>query len=301
MPSSTTAVAPPFYPGFAHLNVEAGGVHFAGVVGGEGPPLLLLHGYPETHITWRKIAPALALNHTVIIPDLPGYGGSRIHESFPRWTKRRVADALVRLMEALGHTCFAVAGHDRGARAGYRLALDYPSRVTAFASLTVVPTLDALELIDYRAANQAFHWFFFAQEGDLPERMLSFEPDEFINRTLDKMTGGRNFIEPSARDAYCEAFRDASVRHAICEDYRAAMNEDLAYDKSDQAVGNKIQCPVLVLWPEEEPLQGGINPVGIWSRWAIDVTGSAIRGGHLQPEDAPEEVLAMLELFFINR
>ena len=147
--TSTTAPtdSAAFFPGFAPLDIEAGGVHFAGAVGGEGPPLLLLHGYPQTHITWRRVAPELARTHTVVMPDLPGYGVSRTLESSTRWTKQRVAQALTALMSRLGHERFAVVGHDRGARAGYRLALDHPARVSAFASLTVVPTLDALSLI----------------------------------------------------------------------------------------------------------------------------------------------------------
>ena len=147
-------------------------MRFTGVIGGSGPPVLLLHGYPQTHIAWRRVAPALAERHTVVVPDLPGYGASRPHDMAPRWTKRRVGEALVMLMDSFGHTRFAVVGHDRGARAGYRLALDYQERVTAFASLTVVPTLDAMAGVDSNFAAQNFHWFLFAQEADLPEHLL---------------------------------------------------------------------------------------------------------------------------------
>lgn len=294
--TSTTAPtdSAAFFPGFAPLGIEAGGVHFAGAVGGEGPPLLLLHGYPQTHITWRRVAPELARTHTVVMPDLPGYGASRTLESNTRWTKRRVAQALTALMSRLGHERFAVVGHDRGARAGYRLALDHPARVSAFASLTVVPTLDAMAAMDFRSAARAFHWFFFAQEADLPERLLAADPDAFIDRALHAMTGGRDFIEPAARDAYRAAFRDTAVRHAICEDYRAALNEDLALDEADRAAGRQMPCPVLVLWPDAEALPGKPTPLDTWQRWATDVAGTAIRGGHLQPEDAPDEVLAAL-------
>lgn len=287
----------PFFPGFRPLDVKAGGVQFAGAMGGEGLPVLLLHGYPQTHIAWRRIAPELAENHTVIIPDLPGYGSSQLLETTPGWTKRRVGDALVALMAKLGHRRFSVVGHDRGARAGYRLALDHPDVVTSFTSLAVVPTLDALASMDFRTATKAFHWFLFAQKADLPERLLAADPDAFINSALENMTEGREFIEATVMDAYRAAFRKPSVRQAILEDYRAAMDEDLAQDTADFAAGRKIQCPVLVLWPDAENPIGHLTPTDIWQRWATDVSGSATRGGHLQPEDTPVEVLAALKPF----
>jgi len=293
----TQSTTPPFFPSFRRLDVDAAGVHFAGVIGGDGPPLLLLHGYPETHITWRRIAPELAKNYTLVIPDLPGYGASRPRDMSPRWTKRRVGDALAILMSELGYDKFAIVGHDRGARAGYRLALDHPERISAFASLTVVPTADAMAAMNYRSAAHAFHWFFFAQEADLPERLLAADPDAVIDRALNKMTGGRDVIEPAALEAYRTAFRNPSVRHAICEDYRAALNEDLALDNGDLAAGNKMSCPVLVLWPQVDGVPSQQTPIETWRRWASDVTGNSTSGGHLQPEDAPEEVLQSLQPF----
>lgn len=297
MQSSAAAAFPPFFPGFRPLAADAGGVRFAGVAGGEGPPVLLLHGYPQTHVAWRRIAPALAEHHTVVIPDLPGYGASRPHAMAPRWTKRRVGDALAALMQGFGHERFGLVGHDRGARAGYRLALDHPARVAAFASLTVVPTLDAMAGIDRRFAMRAFHWFLLAQEADLPERLLAADPDAFLHRALAGMTGGRDVIEPAALDAYRAAFRDPAVRHAICEDYRAAMGEDLALDAADREAGRRLSCPVLVLWPGADAVPGRRPPTEIWRRWADDVAGAATGGGHLQPEDAPNEVLASLQPF----
>ncbi|MBR0641955.1 alpha/beta fold hydrolase [Plastoroseomonas hellenica] len=291
--------APPFFPGFRALDIEAGGVRFAGVIGGAGPPLLLLHGFPETHIAWRKLAPALARQHSLIIPDLPGYGASRPQAMTPRWTKRRVGAALVALMRALGHEHFALAGHDRGARAGYRLALDHPGVVSRFASLTVVPTLDAMQAVDYRYASKSYHWFLLAQEADLPERLLAAAPDAFIDRAFAGMGAESDeVIEPSAREAYRTAFRNASVRHAICEDYRAALEEDLAQDQADHAAGRKLDCPVLMLWPRAQEVPGRPGPAEIWKGWAADVTGAVTTGGHLQPEDRPEEVAAALVPFF---
>ncbi|KCB41628.1 fluoroacetate dehalogenase domain protein [Bordetella hinzii 5132] len=177
--------------GFSELHIEAGGVAFCGVTGGSGgPPVLLLHGYPQTHLAWRHVAPRLAQSFTVVAPDLPGYGSSRPDSDRPRWTKRRVASALIALMAKLGHRRFAVVGHDRGARAGYRLALDYPGQVTHFASLAVIPTLDAWDLVDERFGRANFHWFFLAQPFGLPEKLLSADPQAFIDAALARMAGG---------------------------------------------------------------------------------------------------------------
>ncbi|MBV8216527.1 MAG: alpha/beta hydrolase [Verrucomicrobia bacterium] len=290
-------MAPPFFPLLRRLDAEVHGVRFAGVIGGSGPPLLLLHGYPQTHIAWRKIAPDLSRSYTLVIPDLPGYGASRLEAMQPRWTKRRVSAALLALMRRLGHRRFAVVGHDRGARVGYRLALDNPNVVAAFSSLSVVPTLDAMSAMDYRFARKNFHWFLLAQDADLPERLLTAAPDAFIDRALATMAGGLEKVDPAALEAYRLAFRDPAVRHAICEDYRAAVNEDLELDAADRANGRKLACPVQVLWPGAAMTQGSPNPVAIWSHWAADVIGATTSGGHLQPEDAPDEVLVALHSF----
>jgi len=295
--SATAAEPPPFFHGYRTLDVEAGGVHFAGVIGGSGPPLLLVHGYPETHIAWRKIAGDLSRHYTVIAPDLPGYGASRPTTMSPRWTKRRVGEALVALMGALGHERFAMIGHDRGARAGYRLVLDHPGVVKAFASLTVVPTLDAMEGVDYRFAQKNYHWFLLSQPGNLPETLLAAAPDAVIDWEFDVMQAADDaVIEPAARAAYRAAFRNSTVRHAMCEDYRAALDEDLAYDRADRLAGRKLDCPVLALWPDVQSA-GKPLPVDVWKRWADNVVGATTTGDHLQPEDRPAEVLAALMPF----
>lgn len=288
-----------FFPGFLNLDIESGGVRFAGAIGGAGPPLLLLHGFPETHIAWRKVAGRLARDHTLIIPDLPGYGASRPHAMTPRWTKRRVGEALVALMRALGHERFALAGHDRGARAGYRLVLDHPGVVTHFASLTVVPTLDAMLAVGYRDAQKSYHWFLLGQDADLPERLLAAAPDEFIDRAFEVMNAeSDSVIEAPAREAYRAAFRNAGVRHAMCEDYRAALTEDLAHDEADRRAGSKLDCPILVLWPRSQEKPDKFNPIEIWRLWANDITGVVTSGGHLQPENCPDEIVAALVPFF---
>jgi haloacetate dehalogenase len=291
---------PQFFPGFRKLTVAAGGVRFRGVVGGAGPAVLLLHGYPQTHVAWRHVAPRLADAFTVVVPDLPGYGDSVTQSSMPRWTKRRVSHALIEMMDSLGHSRFSVVGHDRGARVGYRLALDHPARAAAFASLTVAPTLDAWATVDKAFAMTAPRWFMLAQPMDLPERMLSSDPDGFLNATLDKMAGGLSRIEPAALDAYRAAFRRPSVRHAICEDYRAAAGEDAAHDATDRAAGRKLACPVLALWPERRGRDGQPTLIDVWRRWADDVSGVSIPGGHLQAEESPQQVLAQLLPFLAH-
>ena len=203
-------------------------------------------------------------------------------------------------MRTLGYDRFGVVGHDRGARAGHRLAMDYPAQVSAYASLTVIPTLDAMQAIDFKAAARAFHWFFFAQEADLPERMLAADPDAFLERALSQMTEGRDIVEAAALDAYRTSFRDPSVRHAICEDYRAAMNEDLAHDTADRELARQMPCPVLVLWPRSNVATRLPTHIEVWKRWASDVSGVETSGGHLQPEDAPDEVLAALGPFLLT-
>ncbi len=291
-PAPAPADGPAFFPGFQPLEVEVADMHFRGVLGGAGPPVLLLHGYPETHITWRLVAPELARSYTVIIPDLPGYGDSDTRADTPRWTKRRVGDALVQLLAQLGHRQFSVIGHDRGARAAYRLALDHPQQVRALVALSVVPTLDALEAVDQDFAVHNFHWFLFAQPFDLPERLLASAPDQFITSALARMTAGVAPLEPAVLAAYRAAFRKSSARHAMCEDYRAALAEDAAADAADRAAGHQLACPVLVLYPAEMAKTGAATPVATWQRWAADVSGKALPGGHLLPEESPALVLA---------
>lgn len=295
-----------FFPGFSRLQLEADDVSFSGVIGGSGPPVLLLHGYPQTHIAWRYIAAGLADTFTVVVPDLPGYGLSKIEHDARRWDKRRVGDSLVTMMTRLRFEQFAVVGHDRGARVGYRLALDHPDKVLHFASLAVVPTLEVFNALDMSFALANFHWSLLAQPFDLPERLLDADPDAFIDATLTRMAGGLEHIDADALEAYRTAFRVPSVRHAICEDYRAGPNEDLAHDAADRAAGVLLQCPVLVLWPDEMDDHSGndagkISPLDIWHQWACDVTGRSLPGGHLLPEACPEAVLAALRPFLLRR
>ncbi|QCI65355.1 alpha/beta fold hydrolase [Phreatobacter stygius] len=288
--------------GFTYQTVETGEASIRVAVAGSGPPVLLLHGYPQTHMAWHRIAPVLAREFTVVAPDLRGYGDSTaaIHLSGPdSMAKRALARDQVAVMSHLGFDRYAVVAHDRGARVGYRLALDHPARVKAFASLTVVPTIEVWQRVDMAFAMGAWHWFLFAQAFDLPERFIGADPDDFLDRTLRKMTRYRDRLGPQAVAAYRAAFRRDAVRHAMMNDYRAAATIDLDHDKADRAAGRKLGCPVLVTW-EAGRHQSGETLADIWQGWADEVEGGPIDAGHLQAEEAPGEVLALL-MPFLNR
>lgn len=293
------SAAPNLFEGFSRLDHVTARARFAGVMGGEGSPVLLLHGYPETHAAWHAVAPALAGRHRIVAPDLPGYGRSLVQDD-GSWDKRETAAELVSLMHALGYQRFAVIGHDRGARVGYRLALDFPAHVTAYCSIAVVPTLDVWPAVDREFAKWAFHWFLFAQPGDLPERLLSADPQAFLDDTLDQMAHGLGTLDPAAVADYREAFSKSSVRKAIIKDYRAAYGIDVEHDAADRLAGRKIACPVLVLWPGRQRLvaqpgqESVLTPGAVWQRWADDVREATIDGGHLLPEQASEAVVDAL-------
>jgi haloacetate dehalogenase len=286
---------PGLFDGFAAIDVDTGRVRFAGVMGGEGSAVLLLHGYPETHAAWHEVAPLLAEHHTVVAPDLPGYGRSLLTDD-GAWDKREVAAELILLMRSLGHERFHVVGHDRGARVGYRLALDHARHVSSFCSLAVVPILDIWPAVDWEFAKAAFHWFFFLQPGELVEKLLAANPDVFLDATLIRMAGSLDALHPAVLADYRAAFRRPEVRAAIIKDYQASERTDVAYDDADRAAGRTIACPVLVIWPEERLVaksaeNAPITAVDVWRRWADEVSGVTVSCGHLVPEHAALEVV----------
>jgi haloacetate dehalogenase len=290
------------FEGYTRHEIDTGAARIAAVKGGSGPPLLLLHGYPETHLAWHKLAPILAQHYTVVATDLRGYGDSIGPESDAEhfaYSKRAMAQDQIEVMRAFGFERFGVVGHDRGARVGYRLALDHPITVTAFASLTVIPSSEVWARVNKNFAIGAYHWFLFAQPFDLPERLIAADPDYFFDWTLRKMTRFRERLSEEAVAAYREAFRRPRVRHAMMEDYRAGAGIDREHDEADRAAGRKLACPVLVLW-EEGRFATGETPLDVWREWASDVVGRPIPGGHMQAEEAPEKVLAEL-LPFLGR
>lgn len=285
------------FPGFRRYRIAANAGVVNAVVGGDGPPVLLLHGYPQTHVAWHRIAPELARRHTVVASDLRGYGDSVAapDADVAAFSKVRMGDDQFALMDSLGFRHFSIVGHDRGARVGYRMVLAEPSRIRSFASLTVYPTIEMWEQAGKAFGLAAYHWFMLAQPFDLPERLIGADPDHFLACTLKRMAARIDALHPAAIEAYRVAFRKESVRHAICQDYRAGASLDALDDVATRSASQKLRCPVLILWGERK---GGVGaretPLDIWRRWAEDVSGTPIAAGHLLPEEAPAEVLAEL-------
>ncbi|KXG84876.1 alpha/beta fold hydrolase [Agrobacterium bohemicum] len=283
------------FHGFEDKRIETPDVDFAVLIAGTGPVILLLHGYPETRSAWHRIAPALADAYTVVIPDLPGYGDSRVTgNSQGMGSKRRMAKSLHEMMVAMGHQRFTVVGHDRGGRVAYRMALDFPESVTALVSVTVVPTPEMWEGASKAFGMGAWHWFMMAQPAPLPETLMAADPGFLIDLTLGKMAENIELIDPLALEDYRRAFDNPDVRHAMCQDYRAGATVDEADDLADRTSGRKIQIPVLVLWEKDRLYGGGRKPLDIWADWASKIEGRGIGGGHLLPETAATEVLEEL-------
>ncbi|MGA0597780.1 alpha/beta fold hydrolase [Enterovirga sp. CN4-39] len=271
-------------------------------MGGSGPPLLLLHGNPQSHVMWHKVAPALARRFTVICPDLRGYAGSFKPGATPDhapYAKTEMARDMVELMSALGHDRFRVGSHDRGARVAHRLALDHPERVEKLAVLDIVPTLEHFERTDMSFALGYYHWFWFAQPHPFPENLISAAPETWWHAHTSREPKPPGFFAPEALADYLEAARDPAAIIGMCEDYRAAATIDLEHDRASRAAGAKIECPLLVLWGAQGRIGGWYEPLDLWRRYcSAEVTGGLVQSGHYLPEEAPEEVLAAFETFF---
>lgn len=293
------------FDGFDTAQVDVGETTIFARHKGDGRPLLLLHGFPETHVMWHRVAPALAERFAVVCADLRGYGRSGKPASTPDhapYAKSAMAADMVQLMDALGFRTFSIAGHDRGARVAYRLALDHPARVERLALLDVIPTGEAFSRADIRFALAFWPWSLLAQPEPLPERLIAAAPDAVVNDALDNWGSDPASFPPEVRSAYVEALSDPEAIHAICEEYRAAAGIDFAKDMEDRAATRCIRCPTLALWSKESALDtwyeqvGG--PLGIWRKWATDVSGHAIAGGHFFPEQNPGETISELRTFF---
>ena len=292
------------FAGFAEHRLEtARGTVFARV-GGDGPPLLLLHGYPQTHLMWRAAAPLLAERFTVVAADVPGYGASFRPVPAPDHVphaKRSVARDLVEAMASLGHERFAVAGHDRGGRVAYRMALDHPDRVTALATFDVVPTGDVWARADANLALLYWHWSFLAQPAPLPERMIAADPGAFFDLHVRGLGVGRapGRYPEVVLDAYRALLDDAGTVEAICEDYRAGATVDREHDEADRG-RRRIECPVLVMWSARGALPRLYGDVlEVWRPWAREVSGRGLDATHFLVEDEPEavahELIALLD------
>jgi haloacetate dehalogenase len=272
---------------------------------GSGPPVLLLHGFPQTHLMWRGVAPLLARTFTVVCADLRGYGRSGCPASAPDhapYAKRAMAQDMVTIMDRLGFPRFSVAGHDRGGRAAYRMALDHPHRVDRLAVLDIVPTEMAWERADARFALAFWPWSLLAQPEPLPERILAAAPEAIVDHALGNWGSPPASFPPEIRAGYVEALRDPAHAHAICEEYRAAATIDREHDVADRANGRRITCPLLVVWSVRGALDAWYSaesgPVGLWRAWSDDVQGHPLEAGHFFPEEAPQQTADALSRFF---
>jgi haloacetate dehalogenase len=300
------------FAGFDEVDLAADGTTVHGRVGGDGPPVLLLHGIPETHLMWHRVAPALAERFTVVATDLRGFGASGKPPSTPDhgpYAMREVANDQLQVMRDLGFDRFAVVGHDRGARCAYRLALDHPAAVSRLAVLDIVPTGDAFARADARFSRGFWVWSFLSAPEPVPERMILAAPDVLVDHMLDTWSDADadadadgDVFPPEIRAEYVERFRDPDTVHAICEEYRAAATIDVAHDRADQAAGRRIACPTLVLWSGTGAVGAWYDPLDIWRGWcAADLRGGPLPGGHFLPEEAPAEVTAELLDFLTER
>ncbi len=275
------------FDGFELQQIDVGEVVLRVRHGGSGPPVLLLHGHPRTHATWHRVAPLLAPHHSVVCPDLRGYGESSKPPSTPDrapYSKRAMARDCIALMDRLGHRRFAIVGHDRGCYVAQRASLDHPDHITHLAVLDGVPIGEALARADAGFASTWWHWFFYGQTSKPAEQYISADPDAWYGGESEEMGH-------EAYEDYRRAIHDPATVHAMMEDYRAGLTIDRAIDDEDKSAGRRIECPVLFLWASRDDmvmLYG--NPLAVWNEWAADVRGKEIESGHHIAEDAPEEL-----------
>jgi haloacetate dehalogenase len=288
---------PNLFPGFEARYFHTRGAEIFARLGGEGPPLLLLHGYPQTHAMWHLLAPALAKSFSLVIPDSRGYGSSSIpgdNANHFSYSKRAMGQDVCDIMDALGHKQFLVCGHDRGGRVAYRLALDEPSRVSKLAVLDIVPTYDMWHRLTPALAMKTFHWTFLAQSAPWPERMIGADPIAWLEEKIGSWNGSGAVFATGALAHYRAFFVQPERLHATCEDYRAGATYDLKADEEDREAGRKIACPTLALWGAAGIPGKTDGPLVIWQTWCTDIRGQAINCGHFLAEEAPAETLAAL-------
>ena len=291
------------FEGFDERTIPGDGADVFCRIAGDGPPLLLLHGYPQTGAMWAGIAPRLAERFTVVVPDLRGYGRSSVPPSDAgneAYSKRRMGRDMAAVMTALGHERFAVAGHDRGGRVAYRMALDMPERIERLAVLDIVPVAEVWERLTPAAAMKIYHWTFLAQPHPLPERLIGADRVGYLDHTIASWTKDKS-LAPFARLALAE-YRDSFARgayvEAACNDYRAGATVDWALDRKDREAGQKIAAPTLALWGAAGIPGEGEDPLTIWRDWCESVEGEAIDAGHFIAEEAPEATFQALDRFF---
>lgn len=284
------------FEGFTTAAVRTSDTTIHAVSGAKGPPVLLLHGYPQTHVLWHRIAPRLAEDFTVVAADLRGYGDSGKPgdgENHFTYSKRAMAQDQIEVMKHFGFEKIAVVGHDRGGRVAHRMAADHPDRVTRLAVLDIVPTHKIFHAVSKEFATAYYHWFFLIQPAPFPETLIGNSLDFFMNRQFRALIP--NAVTPDAYAEYLRCFRDPATVHAACEDYRAAASIDLQHDQAD--LNRKIACPLLALWAERGAMHRMFDVLATWRERAENVSGKALPGGHFLPEESPEQTLAELRLF----
>ncbi|PTB22723.1 alpha/beta hydrolase [Trinickia symbiotica] len=282
------------FEGFSDASAIVDGITIHAIKGGHGPALLLLHGHPQTHVIWHKVAPALAQHFTVVAADLRGYGdsgkppGAADHSNY---SKRRMAQDQVELMRSLGYESFAVIGHDRGGRVGARMALDHPAAVTRLVTLDVAPTLAMYEQTSFAFARAYWHWFMLVRPAPFPETLIRADPDLYLKQTIGARSAG---LAPFTAQAYAEYLRclsDPDTAHGICEDYRASITIDLEHDRATLDAAQQIACPFMALWGAQGVIEQCFDPLAEWRAYAPQVQGESLPCGHYVPEEAPQLLL----------
>ena len=299
-----SAATKQLFPGFEPLDVEVAACQrIAAVVGGSGPPLLLLHGHPQTHAIWHRVAPALAARYTVVAADLRGYGDSSKPEGaadHSNYSKRVMAQDQLALMQSLGFERFDVLAHDRGARVAHRLAVDHPTAVRRLVLLDIAPTLAMYEQTTEAFARAYWHWFFLIQPAPLPERLIAADPVAYIRDVMGRRSAGLAPFDPRALEEYQRCLALPGAAHGLCEDYRASAGIDLDHDRADREAGRLLQPPLLALWGEQGVVHRCFRPLDEWRRVAREVEGEALPCGHYIAEEAPDALLARV-LPFLSR
>ena len=301
-----------WFDGFEARLHDAGEVQLFARTGGNpaGPPVMLLHGYPQTHVMWHRVAMRLAPHFTLVIPDLRGYGDSTKpapaetpEADHAQHSKRAMAADMAAFMRSLGHERFAVVGHDRGGRVAHRLALDHADRVERLAVIDIVPTLDMYDATDMRFASWYYHWFFLIQPAPLPERLIGADPSFYLRWTLGGWgSAGLGHIEPEALAEYERCFGRADAIHAACEDYRASAGIDLEHDRASRAARAQVACPLHVLWGSHGVVGRLYEPLAMWrAQCSVAVSGEAMEAGHFIPEERPEATADRLHAFLTGR
>jgi haloacetate dehalogenase len=289
------------FEGFTRKQIATSGTTINLMQGGSGPPLLLLHGYPQTHVLWHKMAPLLAQDFTVVAPDLRGYGDSGKPAGDPEhatYAKRAMAQDQAEVMQALGFETFRVMGHDRGARVAHRLALDHPQRVQQLVLLDIIPTHKMFQIVNKEMAAATYHWFFLIQPYDFPERTIHAALDSFLRTWFGRAPQAHT---PEAVAEYTRCLRDPATIHATCEDYRAGASIDLVHDEADRQQGKRVTCPLLVLWSATGYVGRTQDVLHIWRDYATNVRGQALPCGHFIPEEMPDQTHALVKPFLLGK